>query len=270
MDIGHSWDREKKASGIKDMHPNLVASGIFVRHKWWKISRIQDNPVSKRSESIGTWNTKEEEPSRHNPLHRTIHSANQLCIYGAVTKWCGTHSEEASQSRLESARKTSPETQIKQEDLKSLVDIPRLPYTSGKRMLQSVKDVNSMPFMSKINISVHWRNSTIRSRKEIIMLQLFLKITDGEMHVNVQRNTAPRNREDSRPHASIDAEQEIGPVSNVGIVSVFDVLGIEVHVPSLSSPGYSVWILISRGHERFVNEIHRPHSDCDRDSFTRI
>ena len=40
MDSGHSWDQEKKASGIKDMI--MVASGIFVLHKWWNISRIQD------------------------------------------------------------------------------------------------------------------------------------------------------------------------------------------------------------------------------------
>ena len=45
--------------------------------------------------------------------------------------------------------------------------------------------------------------------------------------------------------------------------TVVDVLGIEVQVPSLSSPGYSVWILISRGHERFVNEIHRHKSDIE-------
>ena len=38
---GHSWDPEK-ASGIKDMQPTMVASGIFVLHKWWKILRIQD------------------------------------------------------------------------------------------------------------------------------------------------------------------------------------------------------------------------------------
>ena len=42
MDTGQSWDTEKKASGIKDMQPNMVASGIFVRHKWWTILRIQD------------------------------------------------------------------------------------------------------------------------------------------------------------------------------------------------------------------------------------
>ena len=73
--------------------------------------------------------------------------------------------------------------------------------------------------------------------------------------------TAPRNREDSKPYASTDAEKEIGPVLNIEIATIIDVLGIEVQVPSLNSPGYSIWILISRGHERFVNEIHRHNSD---------
>ena len=58
-------------------------------------------------------------------LYRTVHSSNQLCIYGAVAKWCGrrlrTNSGETSQSRYESARKTPREIQIKQEDFKSMV-----------------------------------------------------------------------------------------------------------------------------------------------------
>ena len=65
--------------------------------------------------------------------------------------------------------------------------------------------------------------------------------------------TAPRNGDDSKPYASYDADQEIGPVLNIGIASVFDVPGIEVQVPSLSTQGCSVWIWISRGHERLVN-----------------
>ena len=39
--------------------------------------------------------------------------------------------------------------------------------------------------------------------------------------------TAGRNREDSRPYTSIDAEQEIDPVLNIGIATVIDVRGIE-------------------------------------------
>ena len=44
----------------------------------------------------------------------------------------------------------SPEIQIKQEDLKSMVDIPRLPHASGNRMLQNLNDFKSMPLKSKI------------------------------------------------------------------------------------------------------------------------
>ena len=40
-------------------------------------------------------------------------------------------------------------------------------------------------------------------------------------------------------------------------------LVFEVQVPSLTSPGYSVWILIRRGHERFVNENHRHNSNIE-------
>ena len=59
-------------------------------------------------------------------------------------------SGDASQSRPESSRKMSPEIQIIQEDLKSLVDIPRLPHASGNQMLQYLKDIHSLPFLSKI------------------------------------------------------------------------------------------------------------------------
>ena len=62
------------------------------------------------------------------------HTQDSSCrepALGAVSKWCGPNSGDASQSRPESVRKMSPEIQMKQEDLKSLVDIPRLPHASG-------------------------------------------------------------------------------------------------------------------------------------------
>ena len=114
-------------------------------------------------------------------LYRTVYLANHLCTCGAVTKWC------ENMTRTNSGEETSREIQIKQEDLKSLVDIPRLPHASGNRTLQSLKDFKRCHFWTKWNISVQRRNSTIWSRKEIIMLQLLLKKTDGKTHVNVQR-----------------------------------------------------------------------------------
>ena len=148
-------------------------------------------------------------------LYRTVHSANQLCIYGAVTKWCGPNSGEASQSRPERARKMSPELQIKQEDLKSLVYIPRLPHASGNRKLQNLKDFKSMPFMSK----VEYLRTTAKFHHPIEKGNYYVTTTlddDGwESALRCAKEyTAPRNREDSKPYASIDAEKDNGPVLN--------------------------------------------------------
>ena len=78
--------------------------------------------------------------------------------------------------------------------------------------------------------------------------------------------TAPRNQKGSRPHSLIDADQEIGPVLNVGVAKSLDMYGIEVQVPSLSIPERSRWIFISRGQERLVGEIHRHNTEIMNDS----
>ena len=72
---------------------------------------------------------------------------------------------------------------------------------------------------------------------------------DGEDARQCAKNT-------QRPEIRrIGANQEIAPVLNIGIATILDVLGIEVQVPSLSTPERFIWIFIRRGHERFVNEI---------------
>ena len=123
---------------------------------------------------------------------------------------------------------------------------------SGNRMLQNLNDFNSMPFMSKIE----YLRTTAKFNHPIEKGNHFVTTTLeddgwGKCTSMCKEHTAPRNREDSRPYASIDAEQEIGLVLNVGVATVIDVPGIEVQVPPLNAPGHSVWIVTSRGHERF-------------------
>ena len=165
-------------------------------------------------------------------LYRKVHAVNQLCIYGAVSKWCGPNSGEASQSRPESARKMSPEIQRKQEDFESLVDIPRRPRASGNRMLQNLlKDFNSMPFMSKIEYLRTTAKFYHPIEKGNYNVTTTLEDDGWENRTSMcKEKTAPRNEEDSKPYAAIDAEQEICPVLNFGIATVVDVLGIEVQV----------------------------------------
>ena len=89
----------------------------------WKILRIQDIRYSKRVSPLGRGilkkgNNRETvhfngEYGNTELPHRTLHAANPLCIYGAVSKWCGPNSGDASQSRPDSVRKMSPEIQMK-------------------------------------------------------------------------------------------------------------------------------------------------------------
>ena len=232
MDTGHSGGPEKKASGTR-----------ICNQSWWQVGSSSGHPVFQGISPLGRGILKKKinrdtihingEYGNIGLLYRTVHSANQLCINGAVTKWCGTTSGEASQSRLESTRKTSPEIQMKQEDLKSLVDIPRLPHTSGNRMLQNLKDFNSMPCMSKIE----YLRTTAKFNHPIEKGHYYVTTTleyDGwrKRTSMCKEYTAPRNREDSKPYASIDAETETGPVLNIEIATIIDVPGIEVQVPS--------------------------------------
>ena len=97
--------------------------------------------------------------------------------------------EKQAKSRPESARKMSPENQIKQEDLKSLVDIPRLPHAWGNRTLRNLKDFNSMPLMIKIE----YLRTTAKfchpiEKKETSMSQLLLMMTDGESALRCVKN----------------------------------------------------------------------------------
>ena len=116
-----------------------------------------------------------------------------------------------------------------------------------------------MPFMSKIE---HLRTAAkFYHPIEKVNYYVTTTLDDdgwGKCTSICKEHTAPRNREESKPYASIDAETEIGPVFKIEIATIIDVPGIAVQVPS---PGYSARILISRGHERFVTEIHRHNSD---------
>ena len=118
-------------------------------------------------------------------------------------------------------------------------------------MLQNLENFESMPFMSKIESlraaakfhhPIEIENSNVTTLLE----------DDGWRRRTsmCKEYTAPRSQKDSRPFASTDANQKIDPILNIGVP------GIEVQVPSLSDLCRPIWILTSRGKERFVNEIH--------------
>ena len=81
--------------------------------------------------SVGSWNLEEEQQGDHTPPcgcfeHRdfVLHSANQLCVYGAVARWC----EDFGMKSDETPPKTSNDKILKEvrpEEVTSLVEAPR-------------------------------------------------------------------------------------------------------------------------------------------------
>ena len=158
MDTGHSWGPREESKWYQGYAAEYDRKWDLRASQMVEMFENPGHPVFQGVSPLGRGILKKRnnretihsnaEYGKNNLLYRTVHAANQLCICGAVSKWCGPNSGEASQSEPESARKMSPDIQIKQDDSKSLVDIPRLPHLSGKCMLQNLKDFNSVPFMS--------------------------------------------------------------------------------------------------------------------------
>ena len=158
---------------------------------------------------------------------------------------------------------------MKREELKSLVDIPKLPPASGKRMLQNLESFESMTLWSKFE-SLRTTAGFFHPVEQGSIYITTLYKEDGWRKCTslCKEYTKPRNDEDSRPYASIDAYQQIGPILDIGIAKIDDVYGIEVQIQSLSDSRFATWVLICRGHEIFVNESHLHNNTIVNQSFS--
>ena len=141
MDTGHSWGPGEENKWYYDFGSmpegkcDLCATRMVndfenSGHPVFKGTSPLDRGILKKKKGKDTIHFNGEY-SNVDPWYRTVHSANQLCIRGAVTKWCetqsGTESGKKGHLGYESARRTPRENEVKREELKSLLDIPMLP-----------------------------------------------------------------------------------------------------------------------------------------------
>ena len=155
MDTGRSWDPDKKTSGTMTFQQVMKANGIFALRRWWTISRIRDIQHSKgqvrwtvvfwRGKITGT-------PSISMEGIPTLTCFAELFIQriSSVSTKQSQIGVKSSLDQILGARKTPREIQMKREELKSLVDIPKLPLASGNRMLQKMESFESMPPRSQM------------------------------------------------------------------------------------------------------------------------
>ena len=67
-----------------------------------------------------------------------------------------------------------------------------------------------------------------------------------------------RSGKRSTIYCTIPGEKKIGPVIEIKIVGTLGIHGIDVSVPSTRDPTQTCWVLISRGKNRFVNQMEDP------------
>ncbi len=162
--------------------------------------------------------------------------ATLTCCAGLFIPQTSSVSTELSQSGVEQILERQVKADSKvlakhfqkfKSNRKPSVDIPRLPHASGNRMLQNLKYFNSMPSMNKTEYLRTTAKFYHPIEKKTHYVATALEDDGwGKRTSMCKEFSAPKNRENS-----------------------------------LSSPGHSVWISISRGLEGFVNEIHRHKSD---------
>ena len=80
--------------------------------------------------------------------------------------------------------------------------------------------------------------------------------------------TPPRDHDDSEPVGCIRGVTKIGPVIWVKATYYLDQYGIEVQVQSLLKNGPLSWIVMSRGQNRYVDEVYEETEEPPHDEET--
>ena len=253
-DTGYSWVPEKKASGIKDMQ-SIVVNGNSVLRQMWRNSRILERskyyPLQVRVRQH--WFSFQNCPCGESALylrssHKAVWKSSQRQILERQAKANQKVLEEHPE-KLRSSRKNASHRLIFRE----------YRLTSRNRMLQNLENSESMPFMSKIASLQTAAKFHHPIETENYFVTTLLEDDGWKRRTSMWKEyTALRNQKDSRPFASIEANQKIDPIlihwncfdcwcSRHWGASTITEWSMALHVDFLTS----------RGKEIFVNEIHR-------------
>ena len=188
-------------------------------------------------------------------LFRIIHSANQLSIYGAVSQRCeefGLKPEERGPRFADKENSVNREMleSVGSQEKKSLVFAPRTKAASGNG--------KTIPLTRICELASFWYRVDVGLKYKTI-----LDVVDGF------GDFIPACREyilllldmNSRVFAAIPGGTVIGPVLEVHIVLLRGKHGLEIKNPSANDPNRTSWVVICRGKNLFVNELHIPNPE---------
>ena len=237
---GHSLDLEAKRSGMENQITILKGNDKTQPTWWWNTSRNLDIHYSKVFLRRGFLRKKKQQGDHAPPCgcfeHRAFvfHSANQLCIYGAVARWC----EDFGMKSDETPPKTSNDKILKEvrpEEMTSLVEAPRNAQPAAGNSLRGFQQ-NFETLVTKVQITRICEEMAVAVGR---FHRTALDVDDGfgdRTLCMYREHTSPRAESDSRIFAAIKQRTIVGPVLQVHIIKRLGIYGIEIQILSTISP----------------------------------
>ena len=187
-------------------------------------------------------------------LFQTVHSVNQLSVYGAVTNWCyqfGLKEEEKGRVGIPVDKKVL--TMVEPQEVQLLLSFPTQAF--GNRMLWRCwaskhwkRRYSWHNYVAEPSSDVLWKLGIITQFDRMMTM-------DGEQLLFCAENIRVLDPK-TKALAAIPEGTTIGPVLEVHIVEILDGYGIEVAIQSIWNPENTSHVVIVREAERFVSEIH--------------
>ena len=200
---------------------------------------------------------------------RTIHSANQLSFYGGVSIWCIDLAEKMHDQtstgvdRFTSEEKDQMKKQLFPQEVCSLVrNQPKTEGVAGncwRDHLQRFEmmnpdeqlrtEFNQAGFIRQVSKGMYYKNSE--------------DVNDGfgNFIPSCREYMSSRTHRHSEVKLWIQNYTEIGPVGDVKVTCLHGRHGIEIQIPLTSGDTNKVWVVMSRGPNRCVEELR--HRDPD-------
>ena len=192
-----------------------------------------------------------------------IHAANQLSIYGVVSSWCIDLAEKMHDLTYTGVdRSTSEEIdqiskQLDPQEVGSLVwNQPMTEEAAGNCWRDHLQRFEMM----NLDEQFHTVREEAGSKRPVSKGMYYTQNRGRErwiwkFHRIMHRYTRPRTHRDSEIKLWVTKNTEIGPVRGVKIICHHGRHGIEIQIPSTSGVNTNVWVVISRGSNRFVDEL---------------
>ena len=150
--------------------------------------------------------------------------------------------------------KNNKEREFTRSELTLLVSSPRL--ASGNRLRENIQDFESLS--ETIQIHKGLRTRSILGIGCEIQDQTWRERRFWRSHPMMPWMLTSWAKPQSRVYAVILGETNIGPVIEVHVVQIFGTHGLEIEIPSPKIQNGHSWVLISRGKNRFVDELQIP------------